>query len=181
MLEDELLKMRFILGNPAALARIYRKYADALTTLAMVLLNDASTAEDVVHDVFVRFAQSSRRFRLHGNLKSFLSTCVANQARDCIRRQLRRTGTDLDTVAQIPAPDMEPLETIIGDELSRQAQAALITLPYEQREVIVLHVKSDMPFKQIAKLQNVPARTVQSRYRYCMEKLRKILTQEVPL
>ncbi len=106
---------------------------------------------------------------------------MANQARDCVRRQLRRTGTDLDAVARMPAPDIEPVEMVIGDELSQQAQAALITLPYEQREVIVLHVKSDMPFKQIAKLQNVPARTVQSRYRYGMEKLRKTLTQEVPL
>ncbi len=58
MLEDELLKMGFILGSPSALGRIYRKYADMLKTLAMVLLNDASAAEDVVHDVFVRFAQS---------------------------------------------------------------------------------------------------------------------------
>jgi RNA polymerase sigma factor (sigma-70 family) len=178
MLEDELLKMGFILGSPAALARIYRKYADMLKTLAMVLLNDASAAEDVVHDVFVRFAQSSRRFRLHGNLKSYLSTCVANQARDCVRMQLRRTGTDLDNLVQISAPDTEPLETVIADELSLQAQAALLTLPYEQREVIVLYAKSDMPFKQIAKLQDVPARTVQSRYRYGMEKLRKVLAQE---
>jgi len=179
MLEDELLKLGFILGSRAALARIYRKYADTLTTLAMVLLNDASTAEDVVHDVFVRFSQSSRRFRLHGNLKSYLSTCVVNQARDHVRRQLRRTGTDLDAVAQIPAPETGPVEMLMGDELSRQAHAALSTLPYEQREVIALHVKSDMPFKQIARLQEVPMRTVQGRYRYGMEKLRKILTQEV--
>lgn len=174
MLEDELLKMGFILGRPAALARIYRKYADTLKTLAMVLLNDESAAEDVVHDVFVRFAQSSRRFRLHGNLKSYLSTCVANRARDVLRRELRRTGTDLDAVAPgISAPDAEPVETVIADELSRQAQAALCALPYEQREVIVLHIKSDMPFEQIARLQHAPARTVQSRYRYGMEKLRK--------
>ena len=132
-----------------------------------------------MHDVFVRFAQSSRRFRLQGNLKSYLSTCVANRARDVVRRQLKRTGTDLDTVTQVPAPDAEPIEAIIGDELSRQAQAALLALPYEQREAIVLHIKSAMPFKQIAKLQAAPARTIQSRYRYGMEKLRKIL-QEVP-
>ena len=181
MLEDELLKMGFILGRPSALARIYQKYADALKTLAVVLLNDASTAEDVVHDVFVRFAQSSRQFRLRGNLKSYLSTCVVNRARDCLRMQLRRTGTDLDAVAQIPAPDQGPAETLIGDELSCQAQAALLTLSYEQREAIVLHIKLAMPFKQIAKLQNVPVRTVQSRYRYGMEKLRKTLAQELPV
>jgi len=181
MLEDELLKIRFILGSPSALTQIYLKYADMLKTLAVVLLNDASAAEDVVHDVFVRFAQSSRRFSLQGSLKSFLSTCVANQARDCLRRQLRRTGTDLDTVVQIPAPDTGPLEAVIDDELCQQAQAALATLPYEQREVIMLHLKSGMPFKQIATLQDVPARTVQSRFRYGMEKLRNTFAQELSL
>jgi len=42
MLEDELLKLRFLGGSSRALARIYRKYADRLLTLAMALLRDGS-------------------------------------------------------------------------------------------------------------------------------------------
>ena len=62
MLEDELLKLKFKSGNPDALAAIYDKYADYLLTLAMALLNDHTLAEDVLGDVFVRFAGSVTRF-----------------------------------------------------------------------------------------------------------------------
>ncbi len=41
MLEDELLKLRFLCGSSRALAQIYRKYADRLLTLATALLRDA--------------------------------------------------------------------------------------------------------------------------------------------
>jgi RNA polymerase sigma-70 factor (ECF subfamily) len=181
MLEDELLKLRFVLGSTAALARIYQKYANTLLTLAMALLNDASTAEDVVHDVFVRFAQSSGRFRLGGSLKSYLTTCLVNRARDVIRHQNQRTVSYLDKTIEIQSPDSDPVETIIGDELANQANEALARLPYEQREVIILYIKTDMSLKQIAELQEVPMRTVQGRYRRGLEKLRKTLAKEVRL
>ena len=85
MIEDELLKLRFKSGSKEALQRIYEKYLNFLLTLAMALLNDAGLAEDVVHDVFVSFAKSAEDFKLRGSLKSYLSTCVCNRARDQIR------------------------------------------------------------------------------------------------
>jgi len=61
MIEDELLKLRFKAGSVDALQRIYEKYRDYLLTLAMALLNDGATAEDVLHDVFVSLAQSGSK------------------------------------------------------------------------------------------------------------------------
>ena len=64
MLEDELLKWRFKCGSRDALSRIYEKYLNHMLTLAMGLLNDMNMAEDIVHDVFVSFAQSASRLRI---------------------------------------------------------------------------------------------------------------------
>jgi len=52
-------------------------------------------------------------------------------------------------------------------------------LPYEQREVIILHLMSDMRFRAIAGTQGVSISTVQSRYRYGLNKLRTLLDSEV--
>ncbi len=52
-------------------------------------------------------------------------------------------------------------------------------LPPEQREVIVLRIKGNMKFREIAKLQGVPLQTVQARYRYGLNKLRTTLDGEV--
>ena len=63
MLEDKLLILKFNRGNREALLSIYEKYKDDLVTLAAALLTEVASAEDVVHDVFVGFIESSRKFR----------------------------------------------------------------------------------------------------------------------
>ena len=82
MLEDKILVQRFNRGSRDGLRGIYERYKDDLLGLAVALLNDVSLAEDVVHDVFVSFGLSAGTFHLTGSLKSYLSTCVANCARD---------------------------------------------------------------------------------------------------
>src|SRR5882724_10061965 len=76
------LVWRFNRGHTDALREIYEQHRHALVTLATALLVDKAEAEDVVHDVFVGFIPSGGRFRLTGSLKGFLSTCVANRARN---------------------------------------------------------------------------------------------------
>jgi len=174
MLEDELLKLRFKAGRVDALQRIYEKYRDSLLTLAMAMLNDTAGAEDVVHDVFVSFAQSGARFRLHGSLRAYLATCVANRVRDR-RRASKRRGTALDEETAIESGFAPPEGRILSDEQSRLVARALAQLPDEQREVIALHLNGQLKLREIARLQNVPLTTVRGRYRHGIEKLRSIL------
>jgi RNA polymerase sigma-70 factor (ECF subfamily) len=174
MLEDELLKLRFKAGCLDALQRIYEKYRDYLLTLAMALLNDGGTAEDVVHDVFVSFAQSGPRFRLHGSLRAYLATCVVNRVRDQMRARKRRGQPWDDEMS--PESDFEaPDGRLLSDERSRLVARALARLPDEQRETIALHLNGQLKLREIARLQNVPLTTVRGRYRHGIEKLRSIL------
>ncbi|MGB2808634.1 MAG: RNA polymerase sigma factor, partial [Sedimentisphaerales bacterium] len=85
MLEDKLLVLKCNRGSKDAMRRIYEKYKDYLLTLARALLGEKAAAEDIVHDVFVCFAQSVEKFQLTGNLRNYLATCVRNLAIDTIR------------------------------------------------------------------------------------------------
>ena len=73
MVEDKLLMWRFKRGSREALRRIYDKYLDYLLTLAVALLNDINTAEDVVHDVFVSFAGSAENIKIDEGIKGVRS------------------------------------------------------------------------------------------------------------
>lgn len=73
MIEDRFLVWRFNRGDTAAMCRIYQKYRDGLLKVAAALLSDKSAVEDVLHDVFVEFAQSTGRFQLKGSLKGYLA------------------------------------------------------------------------------------------------------------
>jgi len=178
MLEDRLLSWRLKHGSKDALARVYEKYFRHLLSLATALLGDVNSAEDVVHDFFVWFAQSTHRLRLDGSLKGFLATCVANRARDKIRQRRGQTLA-LDETGGIAAALQQPEASAPGPRQLQQLSVALTHLPHEQREVILLHIKAGMKFRQIAAHQKVSINTAQSRYRYGLEKMRILLNGEV--
>ena len=138
-MEDKLLILRFRRGSAEALCRIYKKYEGSMLTVAAGLLNSRAAAEDVVHDVFVSLAQAPERLRLAGSLKSYLTTCVANRARDGLRAARRQTMLPQDTEPQADERTLPLSQAVHGEELRRLADA-LATLPYEQREVLVLHL-----------------------------------------
>ena len=179
MFEDKLLIWKVNRGDRSVLQGIYEKYKDDLVTLAAALLNDVSSAEDVVHDVFVSFIKSSHRFRLTGSLKGYLATCVANNARNKNKANQRRNNIALDDADPTAAGSNNPeFRAIFGEQL-RQLSWALGQLPYEQREVLILHTYSGLKFKAIAVQLNVSINTVQGRYRYALDKLRSMLNGEM--
>ncbi len=61
MMEDRILLWKFKRGSQDALRRVYEKYRTDLLKLAVSLVTDVNTAEDIVQDVFVSFAQSAAR------------------------------------------------------------------------------------------------------------------------
>jgi len=178
MVDDKILLGQFKSGSRQALCEIYQKYKNDLLKLAAILLHDLGDAEDTVHDVFVTFAQSPEKIKLNGSLKSYLSVCVANRARNQNRTNRQRVTNRLEE-SQTVIPDTQtPEQWIIAGEELKRFRELLAQLPDEQREVVVLHLRADLTFKQIAELQGVSVSTVQGRYRYGLDKLRSLLNSE---
>jgi len=175
MIEDKLLIWRLKRGSTEALCRIYNKYKDSLLRLASALLNDTTAAEDIVHDFFVSFAQSPEKLKLNGNLKSYLATCIVNRVRNANKTRQRQETAGLNEPESAVSNSKRPEQWIIDSEQLRQLNDALAQLPQQQREVIILHLQGGMKFKAIAELQDVSINTIQSRYRYGLDKLRSIL------
>ena len=176
--EDRILIWRFNRGDYDAVRRIYEKYKCELVALAAALLQEKSAAEDVVHDVFVSFLKL-QRFQLTGSLKGFLATCVANAARNVIRTNTRHQQGLLENMPPVASKVSNPdCEAIFGEQ-SRLLSRAIRELPYEQREVVLLHIHGGLKFAHIAESQNVSVNTVMGRYRYGLEKLRSRLNGEV--
>ena len=179
MFEDRLLLWKFKHGSRDAFRAIYEKYAGDMLTLAGNLLDDKIGAEDIVQDVFIKLVESIGTFHLTGSLKSYLATCVANRSRDCIRRRIRQRKAVVKQAEKTPADVKSTIHLAICSEELERLSNAMSELPYEQRETIALHIHGSLRFRQIAELQNVSTKTVQSRYRYGLDKLRSTMNGEV--
>jgi RNA polymerase sigma factor (sigma-70 family) len=178
MLEDKLLLWKFKRGSSESLERIYDKYETYLITVATALLNNTHAAEDVLHDFFISFVTSADRIKLNGNLKAYLATCVANLARNRIKRK-QLEPIVLEDCDPIESAALRPDLLAIRKEETTILNQAMSQLPYEQREVVVLHLHGNLKFTQIAKLRSTSVNTIRSRYRYGLEKLRSLLNSQV--
>lgn len=177
--EDKVLVRRLHRGDAAALSRVYEKYRVDLIRLAWSLLGERASAEDVVQDVFVTFAGAARTFRLTGSLKGYLATCTANAARNRLKAVARRITVGLDEAMSLTCDTGGPEAWAMQSEAFRQVSSALSELPIEQREVITLRLYGDLAFREIAVWQKTSIKTVQSRYRYGLDKLRSLVNGEV--
>lgn len=178
-MEDKLLIWKLNHGRRDALCRIYDKYRDDLVRIAAGLLNDVASAEDVVHDVFLKLVHSAGRYEIRKSLKGYLTAAVANQARNLYRTVKTPAPVSLDevksTASCCPAPD----QRVASEEEFERLYQALAQLPYEQKEAVILHIQGRMKFRAIAELQGTSVKTALSRYRYGLHKLRSILNSEV--
>ena len=176
MLNDPILLWRSKRGDRRAFDLLYQRHLDTLLTVAMHLLGSASDAEDAVQEVFASFIESLDTLTLRSNLRSFLAVCVANKSRDMLRRRNRPIADPRGQAAPVEAP--EPLELVIHNEQVRRLVDALAELPYEQREVITLHIHAGLTFRAMARALKISLGTVQSRYRYGLNNLKTALNGE---
>ncbi len=180
-IEDRLLVRRFNSGDTEVLRRIYQKYRPDLLSVARALVGDPGKTEDVLHDVFVGFASQAGRFVLKGSLKGYLAICVANRARNVGRQGRQADPERLARTRPKLAPQPDGSKAAEAQEQRRILTSALEQLSDEQRHVIVLHVLSSLTFREIARHSGVSINTVQSRYRYGLQKLRTLLNGQVEL
>ena len=173
-MKDRRLVHRLWHGDVDALHELYHRYKDDLLTVAMALLGDPHAAEDCVHDVFVHFAGAPADLRANKSLRGYLMRCVTNRAKNLLRRQRLQTVPAQDERHRASEGD-NPARRLVMSEESSRAFEALAKLPPEQREVITLHLHGQMRFREIADELNLSINTVQSRYRYGIEKLKALL------
>ena len=179
MLEDKVLIWKLRNGREDGLVRTYGKYKNYLLKIAYALLDDSQQVEDVVQDVFVSLAEASHRLRLDGNLKGYLVRSLINRVHNVRKARTVRRTLPLSEINEPCSNGERPDRWIILDDEHRRLHMALSRLPESQRVVIALHVYGGLRFKQITRLQDASINTIQSRYRYGLDKLRFLLNGEV--
>jgi RNA polymerase sigma-70 factor (ECF subfamily) len=142
-------------------------------------IGDKQEAEDIVQEVIVKMYLERKHFKGLNNPISYLYKMVSNTCIDHQRKnkQIEFTPVEISTEAYGKhSQNTQP--SFIEDEFER-VNKLLTRIPSEQSEVIRLKVIDEFSFVEIAKLFEIPVTTVKSRFKYGIDKLKKIyLTQK---
>lgn len=159
------------------LAALYDAHGLGVFGYVHAILADRAEAEDVVQEVFLRALARSRWWFGLSNPAGYLYRAARNEALSRLRKRSVRTRAAAElaySVAMIAPVD----GTLDAAEEAARVNAALLALPVEQREVVVLKVYQNMTFKEIAHVTGASQNTAASRYRYALAKLKEILERE---
>ena len=145
-------------AEPRNLADLYRDHRMRMVRLAVLLVDEPGTAEDVVQEAFTGLHRHWAGLRDEAAAVAYLRTAVVNGSRSVLRR--RRTARDYVPPHQVNARSAESLVM-----LSAEHQAvvnALATLPPRQREVLVLRYYGGLSEAEIAEATGITRGTVKS-------------------
>jgi RNA polymerase sigma-70 factor (sigma-E family) len=157
-----------------AVTEIYILHYPQLVRLAVMLVHDVQTAEEVVQDAFEAMHLAWRRLRETEKALSYLRQAIVNKSRSVLRHR-----KVVEMHAPKPAPDEQSAEHAALTLLERSAvTSALRTLPGRQREAVVLRYYGDFSEADIAKAMGISRGAVKSHTARAMASLKLILEQE---
>ena len=149
-------------GGSHDVSVLFRERHAELVRLAVLLVGDRPSAEDVVQEVFARLCL---RDRLPGGDRSlaYVRAAVLNGCRSALRRRAvaRRFGNSSDPLARAPIQESAEHEAILADD-RRQVLTALAALPPRRREVLVLRYWLGLTEAEIAAVLGISTGTVKS-------------------
>ena len=153
-------------------AALFAAHRLGLVRIAVLLVDDVATAEDIVQDAFVGLHRNQHRVRDPQAALGYLQTATVNGCRSALRKRqtVRKHEHNLRLL------DEEPPETeVLLAEEHRRVLAAVRTLPPGQREVLVLRYWSDLSEAQIAEALGISRGAVKSQASRAIDKLEAIL------
>lgn len=170
-------------GNEEAIAFLLDQHKNKLYRTSMLLVKDRYIAEDIFQEACIKVFRSIRKgnYIEEGKFVPWAARIVRNLSIDHIRKSKKMIkaklpdGNDIFEILDLHERNVE--EKIVLKESCKTARELLAHLPYEQREVIVLRVYSELSFKEIAGLTNVSINTALGRMRYGLLNLKKMVKQ----
>ncbi|MGH7676440.1 MAG: RNA polymerase sigma factor [Gemmatimonadales bacterium] len=160
-------------GDEHAFSTLYDRHTPAMYGLALRLVGgDATDAEDVVHDAWVRAAARLDDFAGRSALRTWLCGFVVNGARELARAR-GRAGPSLENERE---PAVE--DTVLRGTFDRlELERALAGLANGYREVLVLHDVEGYTHEEIAELLGVTSGTSKSQLARARGAMRRALAE----
>ena len=163
--------------SQAACARWHERHGGALRSyLARSLGRERQSADDLLHEVFVRALGATAPLPPDDEARAWLFRIATNLLIDQHRQRARRhpVGPPAECLA---SRDAGPEEQAMRDEMRRRLRDAVARLPDEQRQVYLLREHEQVPFREIALQTGAPLGTVLARMRLAMLRLAGELTE----
>ena len=169
-------------GDSDAFNQLMQKYQRTVVNLAFRFTGDADAAQDLAQEVFLRIYRASERFEAKAKFFTYLYKVTLNLCRNARDKSRRRQSHSLDeeptegrAARQVPDPGGSAADILDRQELSDVVRQAILELPEEQRELVLLQRFQGLAYDEIAEITGQTVSAVKSKLHRAKLGLRKRL------
>ena len=182
-LDDQDLIQLIIQRDEAALSELYDRYHRLIFSMAINIVGEVGTAEEITLDIFTRVWEKAGTYRAEkAKVSTWLVRMTRNRSIDVLRREAVRpmkhsvgwAEISHEPVAQNDSPEMAAQLAMQKERI----RAAIASLPDNQQQALALAYFKGFSHSEIAAELNLPLGTVKGRIRSGMQKLRALLQDE---
>ncbi len=173
-------------GDKNAFRELYEKFYPGLCVLACRYIQRQPVAEEIVQEVFLKLWENHKETEIRESLHSYLYACVRNSSLNYLKHLLVERKYNSGRAEELRRAlnyfhfsQEDGSSILIAEELQKNFEDALESLPPRCREIFLLHRKEGMKYSEIAGRLGISENTVQRQVSIALEKLRAILLPSI--
>ncbi len=171
---SEELMHRVQSGEKSALSMLMRRYANSLLTYLHRMTGNHHSSEELLQEVFLAVWVQRKSYEYPRPFRRWLFGIATNKCRSANRSRVRRPT--LPGSVDVPSSNApSPHEAAVATETALVVEQALLRLPEQQREVVVLRVWNGLSYQAISDVLNRSEGTIRSQMHHALNSIRKFL------
>ena len=178
---DAHLVRDYLTGKDRAFEKLFKRYERPLFSFIFRFVGDRQSAEDMFQQTWLKVIKGLPKYEERGSFSSWLFG-IANNC--CIDRARKQTRAKVDELTSAEGMDClknegsDPEDKIMKKEKLALLEEAIEKLPFDQKQVVLMRLHCELPFKDIARAVKCPLNTVLGRMHYAVNNLKKMIEKE---
>jgi len=161
-----------------SIKKLYEQHYSYLCACVYKLIKDATTAEDIVQEVFMEIWKKKDRLKVNISIKAYLRRAAINKTLNHIRSK-KVIFEDEDKMVELGSKEHSTQSLLEGEELGIKIQLAIDGLPEKCRMVFALSRFEELSYKEIAAKLEISVKTVENQISKALKHLKKELAEHI--
>ncbi len=179
-LEHVVVSKDNVIDKEQLIQELMNENGDSVLHLVFSYVKNQTIAEDLTQEIFIKCYEKLEQFNHQSSIKTWLYRVASNHCKDYLKSwHYRKLLLNEKILNYIPSKAKDVEVEVIAKSEETSLTNAVMELPIQYREVVILHYYEELPLSEISAITSVNVNTLKTRLKRAREILKEHMVEEV--